>query len=93
MGQKQTLEVRAAMSAWARSGHGRLDFVLCQWLGDLARRIRQSTAPARNAIHIGGLTNSRGTHGAAYFLCRAGTVEDVRQKARQLELIGGWSDS
>jgi hypothetical protein len=25
--------------------------------------------------------------GAAYFLCRAGTVEDVRRKARELGLI------
>lgn len=27
--------------------------------------------------------------GATFFLCRAGTVEDVRQKARELGLIGG----
>lgn len=26
--------------------------------------------------------------GAAYFLCRGGTIEDVRQKARELGLIG-----
>ena len=26
--------------------------------------------------------------GAAYFLCRAGSVDDVRQKARELGLIG-----
>ena len=26
--------------------------------------------------------------GAAYFLCRAGTVEEVRAKARELGLIG-----
>ena len=26
--------------------------------------------------------------GAAFFLCRAGTVDDVRQKAKELGLIG-----
>jgi hypothetical protein len=26
--------------------------------------------------------------GAAYFLCRAGTIDDVRQKAKELGLIG-----
>ena len=26
--------------------------------------------------------------GAAYFLCRAGTIEGVRQKAKELGLIG-----
>jgi hypothetical protein len=26
--------------------------------------------------------------GAAYFLCRAGTIEDVRHKAKELGLLG-----
>jgi hypothetical protein len=26
--------------------------------------------------------------GATYFLCRAGTIDDVRQKAKELGLIG-----
>jgi hypothetical protein len=26
--------------------------------------------------------------GAAYFLCRAGTIDDVRHKATELRLIG-----
>jgi len=34
------------------------------------------------------LRDGGSVEGAAYFLCRAGTIEEVRQKAKELGLIG-----
>jgi hypothetical protein len=34
------------------------------------------------------LRDGGSVEGAAYFLCRAGTIEEVRRKAKELGLIG-----
>ena len=34
------------------------------------------------------LKDGGSVEGAAYFLCRGGSIEDVRQKAKQLGLVG-----